>query len=81
MPQADSMSRATSRRHSEHFPTSNMSCDLTTPVKFVIVTSCPHLLHQTLDRSSFLVLSGMAVHNLDAGPVKFGTASKLIVQF
>lgn len=75
------MSRATSPRHSEHFPTSNGSCDLTTPVKFVIVTSCPHLPHQTLDSNSFLVSSGMAAHNLEASPVKFGVASMLIIQF
>jgi hypothetical protein len=75
------MSLATSPRHSEHFPTSSKSCDLMTPVKFVIVTSCPHLLHQTLDSNSFLLSSGMATHNLEAGRVKFGVSSMLIVQF
>lgn len=73
------MSRATSPRHSEHFPTSNKSCDLTTPVKFVIVTSCPHLLHQMLDSNSLLVSSEIAAHIAVAGPVKFGVASMLIL--
>ena len=73
--QADSTSLATSSRHSEHFPTSNKSRDLTTPVKFVIVTACPHLPHQTLESKTFLTASGTVDHNLAAGPVNCGSGS------
>ena len=43
-----SMTLATSLWHSAHWPTSSKSPPLTVPEKFVIVTSCLHLPHQTL---------------------------------
>jgi len=41
----------------------------------MIVTSWRHLPHQTLESKSFLLLSGMPVHNLAAGAVNLGMDS------
>jgi hypothetical protein len=38
----------------------------------MIVTSWRHLLHQTLESKSFLLLLGTLAHNLAAGDVNFG---------
>lgn len=76
--QSDSMSRATSLWHSEHWPTSSRSFDLITPLKFLIVTECLQRPHQTLDRSAFRVSAGMLCHSLAAGGVNFGKVSTIM---
>jgi hypothetical protein len=65
----DSITLATSPRHSEHKPTSNKSPALTAPEKLAIVTSWRHLPYHTVESKSFLLLLGMLAHNLAAGAV------------
>lgn len=73
--QLDSITLATSPRQIEHKPTSSRSPPLTAPVKLVMVVSSLHLLHQTLESSSFLVSGGIAVHSLAAAGVNSGIFS------
>jgi len=73
--QFDSISRATSLRHSAHLPTSNKSPAFTAPEKLVIVTSWRHSPHHTLESNLLRMSAGMASHSLAAGAVNVGMDS------
>lgn len=73
-----SITLATLLWHSAHLPTSNKFPPLTTPEKFVIVTSCRQAPHQTLESSSFRMSGGMTFHCLAAGAVKSGMVSTVM---
>jgi hypothetical protein len=44
-----------------------------------MVVSSLHVLHQTLDSSSFLVSAGIVAHSFAAGSVKLGIDSTLML--
>ena len=74
-----SITLATSPWHSAHWPTRSRSPPLTVPEKLVIVTSCLHLPHQTLERYSFFTSLGIFAQSFAAGAVKFGMDSMAMI--
>lgn len=69
------MTRATSPWHSAHLPTRSKSPPLIVPLKLVIVDSCRHWPHQTLDSRRLRRSAGMDSQRSRAGSLKVGEDS------
>ena len=79
--QAESITRATSPRHSAHLPTSSKAPLFIAPLKLVIVTSWRHWPHQTFVSSTWRIFAGMASQRWRAKGMNAGSVSVFIVYY
>jgi len=77
----NSITRATSPRHSAHLPTSSRSPPLMVPLKLMVVTSWRQCPHQTFASRRWRMWAGIDSQRWRAGGVKSGSDSTPMVQY